>query len=211
MVDLCNKICPFKPNHPQCAKCAQIYSQTAQNAPTPREFAKKTMATQPESIVVEPDTHAIMFTPEIVVAGVERKQCCYMDKCTTVPLNTKCEPICYEPCDSICTGRCRVNPQCPNVCDRIRQEQFKMKYRLWLVQKLNQIKQKYRSMVDACIMKTRLAYVGEMDTYVKAANNLLNRNNIKQPIVIRLGDEDAVKSDLLDENSSSDEKDVNKK
>lgn len=131
------------------------------------------MITQPEAIVVEPETHAIMFTPEIVVAGYERKQCCYLDKCTTVPLESKCDPICYEPCDSPCTGRCMVNPQCPHECDRIRKEQFKLRYRIWLAGKLNEIKQKYRDMATACLLRTRLAFVGEVQNYYQAAKSSL--------------------------------------
>lgn len=195
MVDLCNKICPFKPNIPECTKCAQIYSQTA--PPTPGEFSKKAMYTQPESIVVEPETHAIMFSPEIVVAGVERKQCCYMDQCTTVPMNSHCDPICYEPCDSICTGRCRINPQCPNECDRIRQEQNKLRYRIWLVQKLNFIKQKYRALATACLLRTRLAFVNEVQNYYQAARNTLN--NLQGGNI--LADENEVDSHSLHETS----------
>lgn len=127
------------------------------------------MATQPEAIVVEPETHAIMFTPEIVVAGYERKQCCYLDKCKTVHLSAKCDPICYEPCDSVCTGRCQVNPQCPHECERVRKEQFKLRYRMWLAGKLNDIKQKYREMATACLLRTRLAFVGEVQNYYQAA------------------------------------------
>ena len=172
LLELCNKICPFKPNAPQCAKCPQVYSLTA--APRdPGDFDKKSMVTQPEAIVVEPETHAIMFTPEIVVAGYERKQCCYLDKCTTVPLATKCEPICYEPCDAACTGRCLLNPQCPYECDRIRKQQFKLRYRMWLSGKLNEIKQKYRQMATACLLRTRLAFVGEVQNYYQAAKTAL--------------------------------------
>lgn len=170
LVELCNKICPFKPNVPECSKCPQIYSL---NAPTPGEFSKKSMVTQPEAIVVEPESHAIMFTPEIVVAGYERKQCCYLDKCTTVPLETKCDPICYEPCDAACTGRCLVNPQCPHECDRVRKQQLKMRYRMWLAGKLNEIKQKYRELATACLLRTRLAFVGEVQNYYQAAKTVL--------------------------------------
>lgn len=172
LVELCNKICPFRPNIPECAKCAKIYEQSAQ--PTPGDFNKKTMQTQPEAVVVEPETHAIMFTPEIVVNGYERKQCCYLDKCTTVPLSQKCEPICYEPCDAVCTGRCQVNPQCPHECDRILREQYKLRYRMWLVQKLNDIKQKYRAMATACLLRTRLAFVGEVQNYYQAARGAMS-------------------------------------
>lgn len=135
------------------------------------------MITQPEAIVVEPDTHAIMFTPEIVVAGEERKQCCYLDKCQTVPLETKCNPICYEPCDAACTGRCMVNPQCPHECDRIAKQQYKMRYRMWLANKLNDIKKKYREMATACLLKTRLAFVSEVQNYYQAAKQALTEIN----------------------------------
>lgn len=137
--------------------------------PTPGDFNKKSMVTQPEAIVVEPDSHAIMFTPEIVVAGYERKQCCYLERCTTVPIDAVCEPICYEPCDAPCTGRCHPNPECPQECDRIRAEQFKLRYRMWLAGKLNDIKQKYREMATACLLRTRLAFVGEVQNYYQAA------------------------------------------
>lgn len=167
LVEVCNKICPFQPNAPLCSNCPQIYALTAQ--PGSGDLKKKSMVTQPETIVIEPETHAIMFTPEIVVAGYERKQCCYLDKCTTVPLSTKCDPICYEPCDVACTGRCLVNPQCPHECDRIQKEQFKLSYRMWLAGKLNEIKTKYREMASACLLRTRLAFVGEVQNYYQAA------------------------------------------
>jgi hypothetical protein len=136
------------------------------------------MIAQPEAIVVEPDTHAIMFTPEIVVAGYERKQCCYLDKCTTVSLSTKCDPICYEPCDSPCTGHCLLNPQCPYECDRIRKEQFKLKYRMWLAGKLNDIKQKYREVATACLLRTRLAFVGEVQKYYEVAKQAIGEVSV---------------------------------
>lgn len=171
MMELCNKICPFRPLTPECSKCPEIYSLTKQ--PTPGEFNKKSMVTQPEAIAIEPETHAIMFTPEIFVAGIERKQCCYLDKCTNVPMDATCDPICYEPCDSVCTGRCFVNPQCPHECDRVRKQQFKLRYRIWLAGKLNEIKTKYRAMATACLLRTRLAFVGEVQNYYQAAKTAL--------------------------------------
>lgn len=167
MVDLCNKICPFRPEVPECVKCAQIYSQVAGVGTAADDF-KKTI-NQPEAIVVEPQSHAIMFTPEILDAGYERKQCCYMDSCSYVPMNEPCEPRCYEPCDSVCTGHCFENPQCPGECERVRMEQYKLQYRIWLSQKLNAIKQKYRAMATACLLRTRLAYVGEVQNYYQMA------------------------------------------
>jgi hypothetical protein len=171
MIELCNKICPFRPLTPECSKCPEIYSLATQ--PTPGDFSKKSMVTQPEAIAIEPETHAIMFTPEIIVAGVERKQCCYLDKCTTVDMNASCDPICYEPCDSVCTGRCFVNPQCPHECDRVRKQQYKLRYRIWLAGKLNEIKTKYRAMATACLLRTRLAFVGEVQNYYQAAKTAL--------------------------------------
>lgn len=124
-------------------------------------------------MLVDPDTHSIMFTPEIVIAGYERKQCCYLDDCVTVPFDTQCDPICYEPCDATCTGRCNVNPTCPNECVRIRNEEFKIRYRVWLAGKLNEIKQKYRDMATACLLRTRLAFVGEVQNYYQAAKSAI--------------------------------------
>lgn len=190
MVELCNKICPFKPSLPECAKCPQVYEL---NNPEPGDFIKKSMKTQPESIVVEPNTHAIMFTPEIVITGVERKQCCYLDICHTVHEDAKCDPICYEPCDSVCTDHCLVNPQCPNECDRVRKEQFKLRYRVWLSNKLNQIKRKYRDMATACLLRTRLAFVGEVQNYYQSAKEALGQVQL-------LGDEEEEEpSQLADE------------
>jgi hypothetical protein len=166
LVELCNKICPFRPSIPECSKCPQIYSQSATDADT---FDRKKMEPQPETIVIEPESHAIMFTPEIVVSGIERKQCCYLDTCITVAMDEKCDPVCYEPCDSVCTGHCMVNPQCPHECDRIRKEQFKLRYRIWLAAKLNDIKRKYRELATACLLRTRLAFVGEVQNYYQAA------------------------------------------
>jgi hypothetical protein len=183
MVDLCNKICPFRPDIPACVQCAQIYAQVAPNT----EGIRKNM-NQPEMIVVEPETHAIMFTPEIVVAGYERKQCCYMDQCTFVPMAASCEPRCYEPCDSVCTGRCFVNPQCPNACERVRLEQYRLQYQIWLSQKLNAIKNKYRAMATACLLRTRLAFVGEVQHYTQKVRSELGQ--IPQMAVLLDEDED---------------------
>lgn len=205
MLELCNKICPFKPATPECSKCAQIYSMTADK--NPGDFSKKSMLSQPEAIVVEPDSHAIMFTPEVVVAGYERKQCCYLDKCMTVALDAKCDPICYEPCDSVCTDRCLVNPQCPHQCDRIRKEQYKVRYRIWLANKLNEIKQKYRDMATACLLRTRLAFVGEVQNYYTQAKQALGDVAIagqgQQPLQLQILDE----TPLGDELSADDELD----
>lgn len=194
MLDLCNKICPFRPGVPECAKCAEIYSQVSSQGPA--DVMRK--VSQPEAIAVEPGTHAIMFTPEIVVAGYERKQCCYMDQCSYVPLAASCEPRCYEPCDAVCTGRCYVNPQCPNECERVRLEQYKLQYRIWLSQKLNEIKKKYRAMATACLLRTRLAFVGEVQNYYQVARNAFGRI----PEMAALMDEDEANPDqqkLFDE------------
>ena len=168
MVELCNKICPFKPSTPGCQNCAKIYAQTV--GPV---FNKKSLHTQPESVVVDPDTHAILFTPEIVVNGVERKQCCYLDQCLTVPFSQKCEPVCYEPCDSVCTDRCQKNPQCPDACDDIRKEQFKLRYRIWLANKLNEVKQKYKAVATACLLRTRLSFVTEIQKFYNDASSII--------------------------------------
>jgi predicted methyltransferase len=40
---------------------------------------------------------------------------------------------------------------------------------MWLANKLNQIKQKYRSMATACLLRTRLAFVGEVQHFYDAA------------------------------------------
>lgn len=190
LVELCNKICPFNPKHPECAKCPEV-----------GDFTKKSMITQPEAIVVEPDTHAIMFTPEIVVAGEERKQCCYLDKCHTVPLDAKCAPICYEPCDAACTGRCMVNPQCPHECDRIAKQQYKMRYRIWLANKLNDIKQKYRELAKACLLRTRMAFVNEVQGYYKDAKQTLGDVSLDSLIgpTGQIQDEDGIQGQVQDE------------
>ena len=162
MVELCNKFCPFNPSNPECARCGQVYYMSAH--PDKEVLAKKSMYTQAESLVVDPDTHAIAFKPEILVNGLE-KECCYMDKCSMVPLQHVCPSVCYEPCDSACTDKCSVNPQCPNECDRIRKEQFKLRYRIWLMNKLNEIKQKYRNYAAMCLLKTRAGFVNELNQF----------------------------------------------
>lgn len=171
LMDMCNKICPFKPNVPECSKCAKVYSQANEI----QDMLPRRMLPQPEAIVVEPSSHAIMFTPEVVVTGIERKQCCYLDQCSTVPLDAECGMRCYEPCDAVCTGHCLVNPQCPHECDKVRLEQYKLRYQMWLAQKLNQIKLKYRAMATACLLKTRLAFDGEVQNYYQVARNALAR------------------------------------
>lgn len=44
---------------------------------------------------------------------------------------------------------------------------------MWLAGKLNEIKQKYREMATACLLRTRLAFVGEVQNYYQAAKNVL--------------------------------------
>ncbi|KAG5670250.1 hypothetical protein PVAND_000527 [Polypedilum vanderplanki] len=196
LYDLCNKVCPFKPSIPECAKCAQIYSQVAgETFPNTDDNIGKRTISQPETIAVEPKSHAIMFTPEVIVMGYERKQCCYMDQCSFVPISASCEPRCYEPCDSVCTGRCLVNPQCPNDCEKVRLEQYKLQYRIWLSQKLNEIKKKYRAMATACLLKTRLSFVGEVQNYYQMARHAIE--NI--PSMSR----------MLDENNDDENNDEN--
>lgn len=166
MVEMCNKICPFKTDIPECAGCAQIYALLANPHSTD-------VFTQPESLMVEPNNHMIIFNPEIVVVGSQRKQCCYLDQCEIVAIDDACETRCYEPCDMACTGRCFINPQCPNRCEAVRQEQFRIKYKIWLVQKLNEIKKKYRAMATACLLKTRLAFVNEVQNLSSSAKEAL--------------------------------------
>lgn len=161
LVDLCNKICPHNPTMPDCAKCPMILSQTAPTM-TIDEITRRLDKAEPEIIVIEPQSHAIFFRPEVMVVGQERKQCCYMDQCETVPLHTTCESRCYEPCDAVCTGRCRLNPQCPNQCEIVKLDLYKVQYKMWLATRLNEIKRKYRAMATACLLKTRLAFVEEV-------------------------------------------------
>lgn len=162
MVELCNKICPFNPTNPECARCGQVYYLSAH--PDKEVLEKKSMYTQAEALVVDPQTHAIAFKPEIVVNGLQ-KECCYLDKCNMVPMEQICPSVCYEPCDAACTDKCMVNPECPNECERIRKEQFKLRYRIWLMNKLNDIKQKYRNYAAMCLLKTRAGFVDELKTF----------------------------------------------
>lgn len=48
-----------------------------------------------------------------------------------------------------------------------------MQYRMWLANKLNDIKRKYREMATACLLRTRLAFVGEVQNYYQAAKTAL--------------------------------------
>lgn len=57
---------------------------------------------------------------------------------------------------------------------------------MWLVKKLNEIKQKYRAMATACLLRTRLAFVGEVQNYYQAARGALNEG---PPRSLGLGDE----------------------
>lgn len=167
------------------------------------------MITQPEAIVVEPETHAIMFTPEIVVAGEERKQCCYLDKCQTVPLHAKCDPRCYEPCDAVCTGRCMVNPQCPNECNRIAKQQYMMKYRIWLAKKLNDIKTKYRQLATECLLRTRTAFAAEVQNYYHAARQTLGDAAITGPQLNTLIQDETDADRLRDDQQQQQDDEVN--
>lgn len=191
MVELCNKICPFNPTNPECARCGQVYYMSAH--PDKEVLEKKSMYTQAEALVVDPQTHAIAFKPEIVVNGLQ-KECCYLDKCSMVPLQQECPSVCYEPCDSACTDKCMVNPECPNECDRIRKEQFKLRYRIWLMNKLNEIKQKYRNYAALCLLKTRAGLVDELKTFYTNVHASI------APIAPLLAD-DSANPELVAENS----------
>lgn len=58
-----------------------------------------------------------------------------------------------------------------------------MRYRIWLANKLNDIKKKYREMATACLLKTRLAFVGEVQNYYQAAKQALSEAAIAGPEV----------------------------
>lgn len=56
-----------------------------------------------------------------------------------------------------------------------------MRYRIWLANKLNNIKKKYREMATACLLRTRLAFVGEVQNYYQAAKQALSDVAIAGP------------------------------
>jgi len=170
MVELCNKVCPFRPTTPGCDSCPQIYEQTQLPEPIENEGQQPSnVHSEPERIVVEPATHEIILSPEILVIGTRQKECCYLDECFMVPLQQSCDPVCYEPCNAVCTGRCRVNPECPHECDKKTREEYQLRYRIWLATKLNAIKQRYRAAAAQCLLKTRLSFVSEVRGFVTEA------------------------------------------
>lgn len=169
MIEMCNKICPFRPDIPACAECTKVMQILSQGGAT-------TPVTEPEAVSIDPHTHSIIFKPEIISMGKVQKQCCYLDQCEVVPYDFRCDTRCYEPCDQICTGRCFVNPQCPNKCIEIRIQLFKIKYQIWLANKLNEIKLKYRAMAEACMLKTKMAYEAEMESMKGVSSQVMIGN-----------------------------------
>lgn len=58
-----------------------------------------------------------------------------------------------------------------------------MRYRMWLAAKLNEIKLKYREMATACLLRTRLAFVGEVQNYYDAASEALGEQPVLNGVV----------------------------
>lgn len=108
----------------------------------------------PPPVVIQP--------PPLVVYN--KMRCCYLDRCFIFPIQPVCPTICYEPCNAICTGRCLLNPTCPNKCVEVgvKLREFKVKFMIWLKLKLDQIKLRHRQMVEECILRTRANYVSEI-------------------------------------------------
>lgn len=173
--EICLKICPFKPDIPECVKCQEIEEEL--NGPNLDNI--KDQMNHPESLVIVPDTKILIQVPKVEVVDPTHKQCCYLHECALHPLLEPCLEVCYEPCNAPCTGHCYPNPQCPDACDRIRQEQFKEKYRSWLVTKLNAIKLKYRAMAEECLLRAKHQMTGEVTVLVEhARNDLINQGLI---------------------------------
>lgn len=166
MLEMCNKICPFNPSASKiCLQCPEILNivkiPPPDNSVSPRDH--------PEEIYIHPVTHVIVFTPEILFVNTYEKKCCYLDRCDVVPIDFNCDPICYEPCDSPCTGQCQLNPQCPKRCEEIHQQQLRIEYKIWLMQKINEIKLKYKKMAEACILRTQIAMESDIATFYEKA------------------------------------------
>lgn len=162
------------------------------------DFNNKGM--QPVTAVREPEPNLL----ELLLGNRRRKPCCQMDRCTMIDINEECEPICFEPCDAVCTGQCQVNPECPNACEMIRMEQMKLRYRMWLAGKLNAIKLKYRAMATACLLRTRQEFVGEVQNYFEAAKLALGQltgedgGEVQQQIIMTQNDGSSAFDDVPD-------------
>jgi hypothetical protein len=170
MIELCTRICPFNPEASLiCAKCPVIEIVGPKVSEPDYYYPDDGMS----SVTIDEETHVVIYQPEIIVINSQVKRCCYLDRCDEVPITYDCESVCYEPCDADCSGRCSINPQCPNECARIKRGELKIRYKIWLIQKLNEIKLKYRQLVEACILKTKLAMESELKTIYQQASTYI--------------------------------------
>lgn len=81
-----------------------------------------------------------------------------------------------------------------------------MRYRMWLAAKLNEIKLKYREMATACLLRTRSAFVGEVQNYYDAASKALGEPPVLSDVVpnaapLALSDENDELSQQADESA----------
>lgn len=168
LFEICNQICPFNPSATDlCSKCPKMIDNLNPEKRNSDERVEPVEETQPESLIVEPRREPIQQSPE--VKGQQMKQCCYLNTCRLVPMHEPCHKVCYEPCNAECTGRCLENPECPNQCKEVAAEKMRMRFKIWLGQKLKEISLKYRREAAACLLRTKLSYEGEMKRYVQQA------------------------------------------
>lgn len=175
--EICNKICPFNRKATDlCSKCPTMIDNL--NPKNRSTLDPVVVESPPEKIVDEPEVADLIIHKKVTIKE-KFKNCCHHNKCKIIPIELKCEPVCYEPCNLECTGRCAVNPECPNQCKEVAYEKMRIKYQIWLAQKLKEIQLKYRRQAEACLLKTRMTYEGEIKRYVEQAEMIIGNPEIE--------------------------------
>lgn len=160
----CQVVCYRYPYSAECSRC-----KLPQVKPIPKPALKILEQKSPISPKLIPAPPPPPLPSPVIVQPApvvmyNQMRCCYMDKCYIFPIQPTCPTICYEPCNAICTGRCLLNPTCPNKCVEVgvRLREYKIKFMIWLKMKLDQIKLRHRQMLEECILRTRANYVTEI-------------------------------------------------
>lgn len=203
IVDICANICAFNPSASAiCAQCPDYYVVEPKGQPPPLPSLPPPPQSQPPStgqgnLCCYPDIGCYPAAPgEICPVNPppgpppalpppsenQLKVCCdAYGYCYNIAAYLECpgSAVCYEPCDAPCTYQCQVNPACPNRCIEVENERRLIEWKYWLVQKLREIKIKYKKLVEACILRTLQAREAEEKVIIEESYQLIGRPELK--------------------------------
>jgi hypothetical protein len=176
LTDICENICMFNPNaSPYCAECPEIFVIQ----PAEKRIEQNQLCcdhTGCYAMVTGLECPKIIKPP----TGIQFKACCDGNRCYTVPFYQPCPEyrVCFEPCDNICTGLCEVNPQCPHRCLEISKERLVVRWKYWVVEKMRELRVKYKELVEACILRTLQAREAEERYIIEESYKMLGSPEI---------------------------------